>query len=253
MSKKTFYLEHVKEAKLPINKRPETVPARGGNLKKVRRHHIDIHTQEDLRIQAKEKGRFVPPYRRGGGYWGIVETLSLLGENEKHLFADFWKKFIDVMSDPKLAEGKEKTPWENFSNRMVRSKITGKNTVEKVHQNIRVLQRLGGANPYGLKLAQLNACIDVFGNKQEMYLRLRTHIPTGGKVVPIREISLRSFDLNINVPAGYSVTEGTDGAQSMKIAIESATQLAESSSTETLQEMSAEAEGTEEDTELGES
>ena len=238
---KTVYSDHAAEAALPISQRAETVPTRTGEMGRVRRHHMSMDDQAKFRGQADEAGRFVAPYRRGGGYWGIVETLSLLGENEEHSFAAFWAKFMEVMTDPSLVGKDGKTPWESFTGRPLRSQVTGKNVIEKVHQNIRVLQRLGGANPYGLKLAQLNACIDVLGTQQEMRLCLRTGIPTGEEVIPIREIRRRSYEPTVKIRAGYSVTEGTGGAESMAVAVERAVGRASTTSTEKAVE--AEAEG----------
>jgi len=224
MSDKVSYSDHAGIAALPITQRPETVKARKGEMARIRRHHIDIENQSKLMNDSIVSGRFVSPYRRGGGYWGIIETLSLLGENQEHSFSVFWDKFMEVMNDSSLSSG-GKTPWEKFSEKPVRSKLTGKNVIEKVHQNVRVLQRLGGANPYGLKLAQMRACIDVLGSSEEISLRLRTGITEGADVVPMREINKREFSSSVRIPAGYSVTVA-DGSISMSMAIERATSLA---------------------------
>lgn len=227
MGNRKFYTDLAVEAALPISERPESIPARNGEMSRVRRHHMSMDDQVMYRQRALELGRFVAPYRTGGVYWGIVETLSLLGENKEHLFSVFWQKFIDVMSDESLSNA-GRTPWEIFSGRPLRSRTTGKNVVEKVEQNIRVLQRLGGTNPYGLKLAQLNACIDVLGNQKEMRLRLRTGIENGAVVLPVREIRRKAFTPTTMILAGYSVSEGTDGAPGMMVQVDEAIGLAES-------------------------
>jgi hypothetical protein len=182
---------------------------------------MSMDDQVMYRQRSLELGRFIAPYRTGGGYWGIVETLSLLGENKEHLFSVFWQKFIDVMSNESLSED-GRTPWETFSGRPLRSRTSGKNVIEKVEQNIRVLQRLGGTNPYGLKLAQLNACIDVLGNQKEMRLRLRTGIESGVAVLPVREIRRKAFNPTTVILSGYSVAEGSDGSSGMAVAVEEA-------------------------------
>jgi hypothetical protein len=228
MANKVVYSDHIGAAVLPIGERPASVVSRKGEMAKIRCHHISQTDQAQLRLESLQSGRFISPYRKKSVYWGIVETLSLMGENEEHAFDIFWQRFVEIMSDDSLKDDSGKTPWDNFSNRPLRSRITGKNVVEKVHQNIRVLQRLGGANPYGLKLAQLNACIDVLGAKKNIRLCLRTGITDGQGVSPIREISLKSYSSTVSIRAGYSVTEANEGSTSMAIEIQRAASLASS-------------------------
>lgn len=199
------YMRHAKEAILPILERPATVSRRDGNMTRVRRHHMSLEDQLYYREEAKKAGRFVAPFRKGS-YFGVVESLSLLGENKIHKFSDFWTKYIEVMNE---AAGKGgKTQWEAFIDKPLRNQISGKNAIDRVNQNIRVLQRLGGMNPYGLKLAQLNACIDVFGpDENSMSLSLRTGIPDGDRVIPVREIRKKSFEPVTFVKAGISVVD----------------------------------------------
>lgn len=225
---KKEYVDLAVEASLPISQRPESVKTRSGKMARVRRFHMSMDDQKDFRKQSKEAGRFIAPYRTGG-YWAIIEALSQLGENQEHKFSDFWTKFVEIMSDEKLQDKYGKTLWESFSGRPLRSPVTGKNVIDKVHQNIRVLQRLGGTTPYGLKLAQLNACIDVLGTQNDIRLRLRTGIPHGESVIPLREIRKKSFTPTEFIPAGYSVAEGVDGGTSMAVAVESAISAAEAS------------------------
>lgn len=219
MKKKILYSEHISEAVLPIGKRTPSVPSRKGDLLIVRRHHMSMDEQKSFKTQAAEAGRFISPYREGSIYWSIIETLSLLGENREHTFAEFWTKLEEVMSEQRHASGH--TQWEKYYGRPVRSSTTGKNVIDRTRQNIRVLQRLGGANPYGLKLAQLNACIDVLGSKKDIRLCLRTGIPNGDEVVPVCEIRGRSYEV-VSVKAGYSVTEPVGEATSVAVEIQRA-------------------------------
>lgn len=225
--KKNKYVEHISEANRPIGERTPTVPSRKGELLTVRRHHINLTDQMELRSQAQAAGRFIAPYRVGSIYWSIVEALSLLGENKEHTFAAFWGKLEEVMSQHKAEGGI--TQWEKYCGRALRSASTGKNVIERTHQNIRVLQRLGGANPYGLKLAQLNACIDVLGDSNGVRFCLRTGIPNGSEVVPVCEIRGRSYQVASAV-AGYSVTEAIGDATSVAVEIQKATERASSMS-----------------------
>ena len=228
MGNRIDYKTHAAEASLPITERPESVKRRDGTMTRVRRHHMGMDDQAENRKLAAEAGRFMAPYRRGSGYWAIIETLSLLGENEEHQFGKFWAKFMEVMNDSELKGNSGRTPWEVFLGRPMRSDTTGLNVVDKVHQNICVLQRLGGANPYGLKLAQLNACIDILGSKTDMRLRLRTQIPDGDGVFPIREIRKKAFTPTTVVPAGYCFAEGISDTRSVAVAVEQAMSVSSS-------------------------
>jgi hypothetical protein len=182
-----------------------------------------MEQQAEYRKLSAEAGRFICPHQPGSVYWGVIETLSQLGENQEHSFGDFYSKLQEVMSDEKLKNRDGKTPWEIFSGREARSGVSAKNIIDKIHQNIRVLQRLGGANPYGMKLAQLNCCIDVLGTTQTLRLKLRTGIPNGEAVHPIREIRKREFNPATTVPAGYCVAEPVGEGKSVAVAVEEAT------------------------------
>ena len=208
-----FYIDNAFEAAKKITARQETILKKDGTMTKVRRHHMSPEDQVKYKDQSDEQGRFVSPYRRGGGYWGIVETLSQLGENEEHAFGVFWDKFMEIMSDEELPKKHGKTPWQTFSERPRRA-ASGKSVIEKMHQNIRVLQRLGGNNPYGMKLAQLNSCIDVLGTTAKSSIRLRTSIPQGIEIVPLKETS-RACPTTCSIKSGFSVDAGNPKAKSM--------------------------------------
>lgn len=201
-----FYTDHIVEASKEIKNRKNTILKKDGTMTAIRRHHISPEDQKQFIERIEEEGRFVSPYRRGGGYWGIVESLSQLGENKEHAFGIFWDNFISVMSDESLPKKNGQTPWEVFSDRPRRSE-NGKSVIEKIHQNIRVLQRLGGANPYGMKLAQLSACIDVLGTVKDTRICLRTGISKGADIIPIKETS-RQSPMTCTIKSGFSVKTG---------------------------------------------
>jgi len=208
-----FYVDHVIEASKKIKARQDTILKKDGTMTKVRRHHMSHEDQLKFKEMAKDQGRFVSPYRIGGGYWGIVETLSQLGENQEHEFGAFWDKFIEVMSCDELPKKHNQNPWQLFSSRPRRAE-SGKSVIEKIHQNVRVLQRLGGTNPYGMKLAQLNACIDVLGTVEKNRIRLRTAIPYGAEIVPLKETS-RACPTTCSIISGFSVPTGNESGTSM--------------------------------------
>ena len=75
---------------------------------------------------------------------------------------------------------------------------------DRIMQNIRVLQRLGGANPYGLKLAQVGACINVYGTKSKPYVELQIGIRSGEDVAPVNEARERNYPKSISaVSSGF--------------------------------------------------
>lgn len=201
-----FYVDHIEEASKKITFRKNTILKKDGTMTKIRRHHLSPDDQLKFTEMSKEEGRFVSPYRRGGGYWGIVETLSILGENKDHPFGAFWDQFVKVMSCDELPKKNGQTPWQLFSERPCRT-ASGKSVIEKVIQNIRVLQRLGGANPYGMKMAQLNACLDILGTTENSRIRLRTGIPYGVEIIPFKETS-RACPTTCSIISGFSVTTG---------------------------------------------
>lgn len=209
-----FYIDHVEEASKKITSRKDTILKKDGTMTKVRRHHMSPEDQLKFTEMAKEEGRFVSPYRRGGGYWGIVETLSILGENKDHAFGTFWDQFIKVMSCDELPKKNGQNPWQLFSERPRRA-ASGKSVIEKIYQNIRVLQRLGGTNPYGMKIAQLNACLDVLGTTENTRIRLRTGIPYGVEIVPLKETS-RACPTTCSIISGFSVTTGISMSSMVK-------------------------------------
>lgn len=224
---KLSYDELKSDASKPQKERAELVEKRDGTMARVRRHHLKEEKIKEIRKQETAEGRFISPYRQGSAYGSIVTALSLLGENQRHSFAKFWQKLMEVMSDEELRDSKtNKTPWEKFIGREQRSTETGKSPVEKTIQNLIVLQRLGGANPYGYKLGQLGACIDLFGESDSPEVMLRTGIqigdgPLSDSITPIREFRKKAVG-----PAkpGYIEAEGVGGALNIDVVIEDAKQ-----------------------------
>lgn len=214
------------EADKPQADRSETVQKRDGTMARVRRHHLKDERITELRQQSAAEGRFISPYRQGSAYGSIVTALSLLGENQEHEFPVFWRKLMEVMDDEALKDIKTgMTPWAKFMGREQRSSTTGKTPVEKTIQNLTVLQRLGGANPYGYKLAQMGACIDMFGSASSPRIMLRTGIEFSGEedmfemIKPQREFRRRGDG---SVTPGYVVAEGSAGAMRVDVAVEEA-------------------------------
>lgn len=203
-TKSDIYYKYAQDAAQPISKRPETIDRRDGEKQKIRRHHF---TEKDLveRTQLmKSQGRWIGPFNKWKTYWAITEALYQLGPNRSHLFGAVFVKVEELMKDPASKDSMGRTAWDRFAEKDARNLESGKDVLGRLLDSIRVLQRLGGANPYGLKLAQLGACINVYGTKDEPYIELKIGIPTGHDVCPINEGRSRDYPSSVHaVPSGY--------------------------------------------------
>jgi hypothetical protein len=190
-AERTTYYNHVSEAAKPISKRKETIVGRNGKARCVRRHHLPFHIQTQFLQKMIAENRFFSPYKEYTSYWGITTSLALLGENEYHHPSKVLKKLSEIMSNDESRDETGKTAWDKFRNRKSRSS-EGLDYVGRVLQNCNVLQRLGGDDPYGLKLVQLGACIDIKNGENDIpLLRLRTGVPKGEDVIPYNDTKKR--------------------------------------------------------------
>lgn len=189
--RKTYY-DFVREAQKPISERKATVEGRNGEMRAIRRHHLDEGPQSELLRRMEAEGRWISPYKPPDACWGSTEALAALGPNEFHPIADVLKKMQEIMSAEETRNKAGKTAWERFKEKRPRSKKNGLDWFGRVLQNLSVLQRLGGYDPYGLKLVQVGACIDLKPDEHGSPLvRLRTGIPKGEPVIPLNELKQR--------------------------------------------------------------
>lgn len=196
-NRKTYY-DFVSEASKPISDRSATIEGRNGSLKAVRRHHLDSVQQQELVEQMEREGRFIPPYKEFGGYWGATQALAALGPGEFHPVSDIIKAYQQSMSDEASKDKNGRTAWERFQNKRPRSKMNGLDWYGRILQNLTVLQRLGGDDPYGLKLAQIGACIDLKKDEHgDPMARLRINIPAGEPIVPLNELKQRQCEKSV--------------------------------------------------------
>jgi len=192
------YEKLAEEANKPLSRREAVAQGRGGKKQVPRRYHVTDEKYAELRSKIAETGKFVSPFRKGGGaYNAIVESLVLLGENQAHdvgvAFAKFEEYLRQVPSRKKDAVPGQ-TAWDDYDNKESRSEETGQDGFGRFLQNCRVLQRLSGANQYGFKLAQFGACIDILKPEAEngnIRVRLRTGITD--MVIPVQETKSRSY------------------------------------------------------------
>jgi len=164
------------------NRRGKTViPRKYHMTKKQEKNFRDKFDKATKRVSKdiKEKAgkRFMNTYREAGIYYGCIQSLYLLGSNE-------WHDFLPILKKLQVGRFSSKCP------RMVDNQVvmTARDLKGRIEQNMRVLQRLGGLHPYGLKLMQVGSCIDVRRTKEGKYeYRLRTNI--SGDIVPILDLS----------------------------------------------------------------
>jgi len=197
-SRRTYY-DFVEEAAKPISDRIAMIKARSGKLRAVRRHHLDVRQQRDIFERMNKEGRFISPYKEFGGYWGATQALSELGTGEFHSVSEIIKSYQKVMSGDSSKDKSGRTAWDRFKNKRSRSQLNGLDWYGRILQNYNVLQRLGGDDPYGLKLAQIGACIDLKKDDSgDPMVRLRVNIPAGEPVIPINELKQRHCDKSVS-------------------------------------------------------
>jgi len=179
-----------KESEKNINKRGKIMNRRG-NLVRPRRYHMTEADKKKLKarfdesvkdvsldIKKKAGKKFFNPYRQAGIYYGCVQSLYLLGANTWHEYTKVYNKISQLMTE--IIDGRKRSSWSKFANRSPRKTegievSTAKDDEGRIKQNMRVLQRLKGIHPYGYKLKQLCACIDVKRGKNGKFLfRLNT-------------------------------------------------------------------------------
>ena len=158
-SKSRVYLDLVDEASQPANKRKKVLKTRGGSSI-PRRYHMDDEKAKTLLEEFTKTGEFHNPYRSHGRYWAFVQALVDLGINETHLYAVVRNKMKALLTGHITC--RKVDGWESFEHPVVNENAAcSKDTRGRIIQNAHVLQRLTGQHPYGWKLAQLHACIDI--------------------------------------------------------------------------------------------
>ena len=139
---------------------------------------------EDVNIRTVSKAgdHFFNPYRKGVYYYQI-EALFLLGCNQWHKLNDIVDKMKSIMSEiPVYEDSKVSNAWEKFRNKTSRKDaIKCKDHIGRIQENMIFFQRLSTLHPYGYKLRQVHAAVDIkrvtkrnFPNG-EYYYRLSTY------------------------------------------------------------------------------
>ena len=156
----------------------------------------------DRRIRNEAGNVFFNPYRQGIYYYQ-VQTLFLLGANEWHSLTDVVRKLERYTSQislkPSIVKSKGyHTAWDKFRGKGSRFNArVSKDYIGRIQENFIMLQRLSMMHPYGYKLHQVHAALDIKrmsrkGFEQGVYsYRLSTY-RYQHEALPIKDFS--SFD-----------------------------------------------------------
>ena len=186
----------------------EIITDKNGKILRIRKYHLTpeemVRNRKkwekevenvDKRTKKKAHKLFFNPYRKGIYYYQI-QVLYLLGANSWHSLAQVVKKLELYMSNIPL---KEPTPlmknvWDKFRGKAQRSDaLRCKDFVGRIQENFIFFQRLTRRHPYGYKLRQVGAAIDIKRVSKDgmpnglFYYRLYTYSNTE-KALPQRDL-----------------------------------------------------------------
>lgn len=214
------YADITETVEKAIGERPDIINRRGKVVTPRKYHMADGQTEKlanrwkaaisDVPTEIKNKASsiFFNPYRENGAYYGGVQALFLLGANEWHHYGDVRGMMQDDMSTRKSASNKMNS-WEKFALRAARQGAAStKDLMGRIKDNFRTLQRLGGIHPYGYKLKQLQATVDIRREADGIwFFRLNTSWTSVDSVAPFYDISAYSEPRGRKV-GGKVVTSG---------------------------------------------
>jgi len=173
------------EASKPQKERKAVLATRKGKAK-PRRYHMSDHQAKEMRA-----GKDFNPFRTNGKYHAFVQALIVLGINKAHGFTAVKAEMKKILSKHTTCNNKD--GWTAFANpKSKASKNQAKDLNGRILQNAQVLQRLTGQHPYGYKLAQLWACVDILADAKGMpKFRLNTQFKSMEQVKPVNELKKR--------------------------------------------------------------
>jgi len=180
----------ISEADKKAKERGKVINSRG---KKVdpRKYHLSDQELDQLKEEKEKTGKFPNPYKRNGVYRSLIQALINLGEDKSHRFIDVKNEMKQIMSNQQNKDGENL--WDIFYNKQSKSKsnLSQWDVNTRIEHTAKILQRLGGLHPYGYKLKQLGACIDLLPStdpllKNKYNIRLNTGFPDPSFVQPVK-------------------------------------------------------------------
>tara|TARA_Y100000310_G_scaffold344948_2_gene460697 strand:- start:4857 stop:5510 length:654 start_codon:yes stop_codon:yes gene_type:complete len=151
------------EAEKPASERRK-VHLSNGCIRTIRKYHL---TDDELSLYWTKRealGTFLNPLDRSGAYKAQIEVLIILGANKWHSYLTAFKKLREIMKTMKSV--RYKNAWDAFINKKPikrNGRLPGgsKDAGGRMRQNYEGLQRYEGRHPFGCKLKQVFACIDI--------------------------------------------------------------------------------------------
>ena len=123
----------------------------------LRHKEENSHVNKEIKVQAGPK--FLNPYRHGP-YYGLIQSLYLLGANKYH-YETVVKNQMEIILT-KIVNKNGINQWEMFINKTGHNgSFTQKDVRGRIQMASRMLQRLNGKTPYGNSLRQFCSCIDI--------------------------------------------------------------------------------------------
>jgi len=196
------YKKIVSRVEKTSSKRGEITNRRGNNVV-PRKYHMTVEELDRKRSIWAERVKDVPQgiregvssyffnaYRSSGAYYGCIQSLFLLGGNVWHSYVDVRNKMQEDMST-RSSNNSKKNSWEKFALKGAREgAVSTKDLMGRIIHNFRVLQRLGGIHPYGYKLKQALASVDIKRESDGLYyFRLNTTFKKLDDVKPYYDVS----------------------------------------------------------------
>lgn len=188
-----------------LNSRGKMVAVRKYHLTKVEMNKAkqkfdEITKKVSKQIKDAAGFYFFNPYRFRGVYYAQLQALYLLGANKWHPFGAVRDKMKEFASTVKVTRRDRAVPretdvWTEFERKTAKpTAVTSKDVFGRINENMVFLQRLSKLHPYGYKLRQVRAAVDIKRVSKEgfpngiFYYRLSTY-ETIREAIPIKDSS----------------------------------------------------------------
>jgi len=180
------------EARKPVKMRGKVVESPSGKMVVPRHYAIDDELVIHLKAVQKQTGVFQNPYKRNGIAKALVQALIDFGTDKAHSFVIVKNRMKELMLQ--MSSHDEMNAWETFEGKSPRNIYTGKDLNGRIIQNIVMYQRIRGDHPYGEKLRQLGACLDLLKGKDGMpEVRLTTTFASYADVLPVNQLKVKGL------------------------------------------------------------
>ncbi len=199
MDKRNTILGHYNKSCSPLPKeRRYRLQSDASYLREKWLKNIELEgVGEDITSQVHSS--FFNPYRKGFYYYQI-HSLFLLGGNKWHCLPSITSRIREHLESIGLS-----SEWHSFVGKATRlgSRVS-KDYVGRIKDNFVILQRLSSSHPYGYKLHQVGASIDIkrvdrLGfNEGEFFYRLSSYEDCTS-AFPLRDFSDYTFRGNESI------------------------------------------------------